>query len=167
MSFSLFSLCLFCLYCDFFASEQWFCFRVICVKSFELLVFIDSESDGYMLWFLLYCLKECVFDLGLNWFRGFGCWESGGIRRKKERKRKIIWNLSPEFVLSDFFFIADFDLFVSREEICLEFLSLSLSLLNLFWEWIFSWFWTVCFSRRKLFRFSLFLSLFIVLREIF
>lgn len=110
MSFSLFSLCLclFCLYCDFFASEQWFCFRVICVKSFELLVFIDSESDGYMLWFLLYCLKECVFDLGLNWFRGFGCWESGGIRRKKERKRKIIWNLSPEFVLSDFFFYSWF-----------------------------------------------------------
>ena len=52
--------------------------------------------------FLLYCLKECVFDLSLNWFRGV--WLLRKWKKTKEKKGKEMENywslsLSPKFVL--------------------------------------------------------------------
>ena len=38
-----------------------FCFRVICVKRFELVVFIDSECDDYMLWFFALLFERVCF----------------------------------------------------------------------------------------------------------
>ena len=52
----------FILWFFFFSSEWWFCFIVLCVKSFELVVFIDSECDFICFGFLLYRLKECGFE---------------------------------------------------------------------------------------------------------
>ena len=45
--------------------------------------------------FLLYCLKECVFDLSLNWFRGV--WLLRKWKKTKEKKGKEMenyWSLS-------------------------------------------------------------------------
>ena len=58
---------LFCLYCDFFfSSEQWFCFRVICVKSFELVVFIDSECDFICFSFYFIIWKSVVLKISIT-----------------------------------------------------------------------------------------------------
>ena len=71
---------------------------MICVKSFELVVFIDSECDFICFGFLLYCLKECVFDLSMNWFRGV--WLLRKWKKTKEKKGKEMenyWSLSLAF----------------------------------------------------------------------
>ena len=45
----------------FFQVNCDFCFRVICVKRFELVVFIDSECDDYMLWFFALLFERVCF----------------------------------------------------------------------------------------------------------
>ena len=59
--------CLFRLYSDFFfSSEWWFCFRVICVKSFELVVFNDSECDFICFGFCFIVWKSMVLKISIT-----------------------------------------------------------------------------------------------------
>ena len=70
MSFFLhFRLCLFCFVYTvnfFFSSERWFCFRVICVKSFELMVFNDSECDFIWFGFCFIFWKSVVLKISIT-----------------------------------------------------------------------------------------------------
>ena len=50
----------------FFSSERWFCFIVICVKSFELVVFIDSECDFICFGFYFIVWKSVVLKISIT-----------------------------------------------------------------------------------------------------
>ena len=64
-----FRLCLFVsfiLWFFFFSSEWWFCFRVICVKSFELVVFNDFECDFICFGFCFIVWKSMVLKISIT-----------------------------------------------------------------------------------------------------
>ena len=50
----------------FFSSEWWFCFRVICVKSFKLVVFNDSKCDFICFGFCFIVWKSMVLKISIT-----------------------------------------------------------------------------------------------------
>ena len=74
---------LFRLYSDFFfSSEWWFCFRVICVKSFELVVFNDSECDFLCFGFCFIVWKSMVLKISITL----------SLKNWKPTETEIHWN---------------------------------------------------------------------------